>query len=167
MHLTDPCWKTFKGYVTDKGCTAKRRQVAGAELASMAPKDRRSGKMYIISVTIPTHPDLARAALKEKEATAAAALAQRKADEQRKAELARQESLRKAQEERDLQANISEVYTTLVSGLDVSISKKRKLTPVTVTVARNCSLLMLTRCIAAILRKWHRIYRLKNLPKRR
>jgi hypothetical protein len=133
MHLTDACWKTFRSYIKNKGCTCKRRELTHPEIIAMAKKDWRKGKMYIISVTIPTHPDHARAALKEKDATAAAALAQKKAEEQRKAELARQELLRKAQEERDLQAKIAGEYTALVSDLELSTSKKRKVSPVSVS----------------------------------
>jgi hypothetical protein len=72
VHLTDACWKTFKKYVTSKGCTTKRREATREE--RIASKDSRNGKMYVISVTCPTNPSL----LEEQKQKDAAALEEQK-----------------------------------------------------------------------------------------
>jgi hypothetical protein len=55
LHLTDPCWHTFRRHVESKGCKAKRRIATEQERG----KDKRKGKMYGISVTVPVHPSKA------------------------------------------------------------------------------------------------------------
>ena len=42
LHLTQPCWKTFKQHVVSKGCTCKRREATPAERS--ASGDHRKSK---------------------------------------------------------------------------------------------------------------------------
>jgi hypothetical protein len=58
IHLTFECWKSFKEYAVEKGCTTKRRVATMPE--RIATKDQRKGKMYVIAVTIPAHPSVAK-----------------------------------------------------------------------------------------------------------
>jgi hypothetical protein len=106
VHLTGPCWQTFKRYVMKKGCTTKRREATRQE--KLDSKDKRSSKLYVISVTVPVHPAQAMAALKEEQdKTAAAALKKRQTEE------------REALEERELQAKIKVEYSAIVASLSV------------------------------------------------
>jgi hypothetical protein len=58
LHLTFECWKSFKEYAVKKGCTTKRRVATMPE--RIAAKDMRKGKMYVVAVTIPAHPSVAK-----------------------------------------------------------------------------------------------------------
>lgn len=99
LHLTGPCWQTFKAYVMKAGCSAKRREATPEERA----KIKKTSKVYVISVTVPTHPDdLQEAARSKKEADAAAA-----EEKKRKQKL-------KEEKERLLQIKTAEEYTTIL-----------------------------------------------------
>jgi hypothetical protein len=122
VHLTDACWKSFREYVTSKGCTTKRRAATPQE--RIESKDHRKGKLYVISVTVPVHPSQAKALMEDKKRKAAAAKEKR----EEKAKLAAEEAVRvrerKVAEERQLQAKIKEEYAAVVASLDDSERKK-------------------------------------------
>lgn len=82
LHLTANCWKSFKEYVVEAGCMARRREVQGANTT----------KSYCISITLPTHPARTRELAREKKMKKAAA------DQMRK-ELAIAKALQKRGEE--------------------------------------------------------------------
>ena len=50
VHLTNECWKSFSHFVKEKGGKAKRRQATIQE--RLASGDKRSSKMYVITVTL-------------------------------------------------------------------------------------------------------------------
>ena len=49
-NLTNGCWKSFSHFVKEKGGKAKRRQATIQE--RLASGDKRSSKMYVITVTL-------------------------------------------------------------------------------------------------------------------
>merc|ERR1712166_998895 len=50
VHLTNECWKSFSHFVKEKGGKVKRRQATIQE--RLASGDKRSSKMYVITVTL-------------------------------------------------------------------------------------------------------------------
>lgn len=112
VHLTGACWSSFRKRVVGKGCKVKRREATHAE--RKASGDTRKGKLYVISITCPVHPNKASEA--KAKATAAAAAKKKKAEEtaQRKAE-----KERKDREERERLAalhreKVREKYASIV-----------------------------------------------------
>jgi hypothetical protein len=118
VHLTDACWKTFKKHVIAKGCTAKRREATQTEKNALSPKDRRSGRMYVISVVIPVHPTKALDALQEKKLKAKEVAEKKVEKAKQAAEKAKQEAQRKAEQEGQLQTTMKEEYASVVSWLE-------------------------------------------------
>lgn len=113
VHLTDACWKTFKKYVVAKGCTTKRREATFDERKKSG--DSRKGKLYVISVTVPVHPDQAKEAMAEKKRKAAEVAEEKRQKAAAAAEKKRIEAELRAEEERQLQAKIKEEYASIES----------------------------------------------------
>jgi hypothetical protein len=118
VHLTDACWKTFRKHVAANGCTAKRREATQAEKNALSPKDRRNGKMYVISVVVPVHPTQALGALQEKQLKAKQAAEKKVEKAKQAAEKSKQEAERKAEQEGQLQTTMKQEYASAVSWLD-------------------------------------------------
>ena len=115
VHLTDPCWKTFKQYVDAKGCVAKRRQATPAE--RMASKETRKSKLWVVSVTIPVHPAQALEVKRQKEAKAKAAAEAKKKKQEAAAEQQRVRAEQRAAEEAALQVRIQKEYQTVLAAM--------------------------------------------------
>jgi len=118
VHLTDACWKTFKNHVTDKGCTTKRREATHAE--RIASKEMRKGKLYVISATVPVHPDQAKEVMRNKKQKADAAAEAKKKRQEEAAEKKRLEEQRKAEEERALSLKVKQEYEDLIASMDAN-----------------------------------------------
>lgn len=121
-HLTDACWKTFKQIITAKGCKAKRRVITPAERIALKGKNTRSGKMYSISVTAPSHPSQVLAALEAKRVKAAAAKERKE-----------QDAKKRQQDEADMKALVLQDYAKVVElvasvgkGIDVGVDSKKR-----------------------------------------
>jgi len=123
VHLTDACWKTFKQHVLAAGCTTKRREATREE--RIASKQTRQGKLYVISVTVPVHPDQAKEVAREKKIKAEAVAELKKQKAAAAAEKKRLEAAKKAEEELELQEKVKEEYAAVVESMD---TKKRVLT---------------------------------------
>lgn len=123
VHLTEACWKTFKQYVMDKGCTARRRLATPEERRKSG--DKRQGKLYVTSVTIPVHPDQAQQVarqLQEKKEAQAVAKKQKAASAAEKKRIAAE---RKAAEERELQQKVKDEYAALVASVSTTTPTTR------------------------------------------
>jgi|Transcript_18077 hypothetical protein len=105
VHLTNACWKSFKEYVISRGCTTKRREATCQERVESG--DKRSGKLYVISVTVSVHPSKAE---EEK-------LAQKKKAKEA-AEKRQLEQERKAAIEKELCERTKREYQAVVDSLD-------------------------------------------------
>jgi hypothetical protein len=126
-HLTDSCWKDFRRHVESKGCTAKRRIATVQERG----KDKRKGKMYVISVEVPVHPSKAVAVAEEHKKEAEKEAAKRKEkrtalEAKKHAEQEQVEQKRKAEEDAR-QVQIQQQYQAIIqSALEVSPENDRK-----------------------------------------
>lgn len=71
IHLTKPCWLSFRKYATSKGVQVCRREATPQERADSG--DKRKGKLYVVWSKLPVHPIKAvmHAEFKKKEAEAA------------------------------------------------------------------------------------------------
>lgn len=106
-HLTDACWKSFRKTVEARGCKAKRREATIQE--RIESKDKRKGKLYVISVTCPVHPSKVE-------------------EEKKKARLAAERKAQKAKEDREErerlavlhQTQVKEEYAQIVKGEPVT-----------------------------------------------
>ena len=121
-HLKDACWKTFKQVITAKGCKAKRRVITPAERIALKGKNTRSGKMYSISVTAPSHPSQVLAALEAKRVKAAAAKERKE-----------QDAKKRQQDEADMKALVLQDYAKVVElvasvgkGIDFGVDSKKR-----------------------------------------
>ena len=111
IHLTNPCWSSFRKYALSKGCQVKRREASLTE--RRVTHDKRKGKMYVVSATLPVHPSQAVQAQKEKEEQAAVAAAKRKEREQKRAEeKKRQEQVKRRKIEDAYQKVVANVLST-------------------------------------------------------
>lgn len=108
IHLTQPCWLSFRKYALSRGCQVKRREATVAE--RRATGDKRKGKMYVISATLPVHPSRAVQAAENRKVQAAAASAKRKEREEKKAEV-------RAREEQIKRQRIADAYHRVVADL--------------------------------------------------
>jgi len=115
VHLTEPCWMTFKQYVAAKGCTAKRRQATPAE--RKASQETRKSKLWVVSVTIPVHPAQALEVKRQKEAKAKAAAEAKKKKQEAAAEEQRVRAEQRAAEEAALQVQIQKEYQTVLAAM--------------------------------------------------
>jgi len=114
-HLTDACWKSFKQVVTASGCTAKRREITNQEKLAITPKSKaRKGKMYVVSVTAPVHPDQAAAILKEKKIKADAARIKKAEKAGAKAVKDKLEAEEKKKKEIEIKLLVSQDYAMVV-----------------------------------------------------
>ncbi|KAL3903521.1 MAG: hypothetical protein SGARI_005342 [Bacillariaceae sp.] len=57
-HLTGSCYTSFRKRVELKGCRAKKREATIQERKES--RDKRKGKLYVISITCPVHPTAAK-----------------------------------------------------------------------------------------------------------
>jgi len=126
VHLTGPCYTSFRKRVGAKGCKVKRREATPGE--RKASGDKRQGKLYVISITCPGHPTKA-ADTKAKAALAAAAKKKKAQD----AAVRKAEKERTEREERERlaalhRANVRERYGSIVGEGDEA--SKRKQSPV-------------------------------------
>jgi hypothetical protein len=112
VHLTSACWKSFRVYVEGKGCTHKRREATAAERQGAT----RKGKMYVVSVTVPVHPDRLEQNRKEKETQAAAAAERKKEREAAKKRKQEEEAIRRAQEAKAYKAAVVSAYQNIMGG---------------------------------------------------
>jgi hypothetical protein len=115
-HLTGPCWNDFRRHVESKGCHAKRKEATLQE----REKDKRKGKMYVISITVPVHPSQAVAVAEEQHKKAEENAKKRKEraaiiEAQKKEEQKRTEKKRRL-EEAERQASIAAQYQAIVNG---------------------------------------------------
>lgn len=108
IHLTNPCWLSFRKYALSKGCQVKRREATVTERQDS--KNKRKGKMYVISATLSVHPSRAVAAVEEKKQQSAVASAKRKEREKQKAE-------EKANEDTIKRQRIIDAYDQIAAGL--------------------------------------------------
>ena len=104
----NPCWLSFRKYALSKGCHVKRREATLAE--RQATGDKRKGKMYVISATLPVHPSQAVQAEEQRKEQAAANLAKRKEREAEKA-------IEKERENQVKRQRISDAYHQVVANL--------------------------------------------------
>lgn len=122
VHLTGPCWTSFRKYVTSIGCKVKRREATMAERQG----DNRKGKMYVISITIPVHPSKIIEYTTDKKEKAAVAAAQRKARdevrakeqvtlEKQQAAQAQQQAAQKVTEEEEKWDKLQKEYNVILS----------------------------------------------------
>jgi hypothetical protein len=107
LHLTGPCWSSFRKHVISKGATVTRHKATLEERAQV-PKDKnRSGTLYFISATIPVHPSKTVAHAKQAKQEAA-----RKAEEREKK--TQEAAKRKEEREHQHQQAVQEAYNALV-----------------------------------------------------
>lgn len=106
VHLTNPCWLSFRKYALSKGVTVKRREATLAERKD----DKRKGKMYVISATLSVHPSQAVQAEEEHKVQAAESAAKRKEREAARAQ-------EKAREEQAKRQRIANAYNCVVADL--------------------------------------------------
>jgi hypothetical protein len=94
IHLTNPCWLSFRKYAIAKGLQVGRREATPEERA--ASGDKRRGKLYVIWAKLPVHPSQAVEFSESKQQQAKEGSAKRKQQEQkRKEELERQEQAKR------------------------------------------------------------------------
>mmetsp|Transcript_40733 Transcript_40733/g.85574 ORF Transcript_40733/g.85574 Transcript_40733/m.85574 type:complete len:295 (+) Transcript_40733:89-973(+) len=119
-HLTGACYTSFRKRVMNKGCKVKRREATRSE--RQASGDTRKGKLYVISITCPVHPN------KVADAKAAAAARKKKAQEaaDRKAEKERKERQERERLAALQRAKVRDTYDSIVGSEEES---KRKQTP--------------------------------------
>ena len=124
VHLTDACWKTFKQYVLSQGCTTKRREATREE--RIASKETRKSKVYVISVTIPVHPDEAKEAARIKKEKAAEAALVKKQKQAAAAEKKRLEAEQRAKEQRELEIAVQQEYASVLDFIKEESNKKKR-----------------------------------------
>ena len=155
LYLTQACWKSFKNYVEATGCTLKRREATQEE--RMKTHETRKSKLWVISVTVPVHPDRTIQFLKDKLEKAEASAEMKKQKQKAKEEKRRAEEAHNVAEELALQTKIKREYQCVLDSLKANTkigvsmgnnetcgknntgfpSKKRKTTPIFITVPRS------------------------------
>jgi hypothetical protein len=115
IHLTAACWRSFKEYAVDKGCTAKRRVATMPE--RIATKDMRNGKMYVIAVTIPAHPSVAMDVALAKKTKDDAAIVKKKEEAAAKAKKKAEEAAPIMMEKKALEVKAKQEFNALVRAM--------------------------------------------------
>lgn len=124
VHLTEACWKTFKQHVLATGCTCKRREATVQE--RIASKETRKGKLYVISCTVPAHPNQAKDVARQKKEKATAAAQAKKEKAAAAEEKKRIERERKLKAERELAALVKEEYEGVVAYMKKDDTTKKR-----------------------------------------
>ena len=93
VHLTGPCWSSFRKYALTKGVRVGRREATEEE--RVAARDYRQRKLYVIWARLDVHPNQALKHLQQKQAKAKEAGEKRKRKQQEEQERKEQERLKK------------------------------------------------------------------------
>ena len=123
VHLTGPCWLSFRKYAIAKGVQIGRREATPAERA--ATGDKRKGKLYVIWAKLPVRPSEAVAHAEEKQKKSQEAAQKRKEQERKRQE----EQKRK---DRAKRRKVISAYETIVQEQtvpDVASSSVAKMPP--------------------------------------
>lgn len=124
VHLTSACWSSFRKAVVEEGYVVKRREASIAEKTALKPGERRNGKMYVVSITAPVHPDHVREAKDKKEEKARNAKAKREEKAREKKEREEEEKRQAAQVEKELKERTEHEYDQVIAMMKLSESNQ-------------------------------------------